>query len=81
MVSTIGDYARFTQMLLNGGALDGRRYLSPKTIAFMGANHIGSGRDVVPGPYYLPGAGFGFGPGVCRSHRSRRAPVAGSVGE
>jgi CubicO group peptidase (beta-lactamase class C family) len=33
MVSTIGDYARFTHMVLNRGALDGRRYLSPKTIA------------------------------------------------
>jgi len=81
MVSTIGDYARFTQMLLNGGALDGRRYLSPKTIAFMGANHIGPAADVVPGPYYLPGAGFGFGLGFAVRTEAGVAPVAGSVGE
>jgi CubicO group peptidase (beta-lactamase class C family) len=61
MGSTIGDYARFAQMVLNGGTLDGRRYLSPKTIAYMGSNHIGTGSGVVPGPYYLPGPGFGFG--------------------
>jgi CubicO group peptidase (beta-lactamase class C family) len=81
MVSTIGDYARFTQMLLNGGALDGRRYLSPKTIAFMGANHIGPAADVAPGPYYLPGAGFGFGLGFAVRTEAGVAPVAGSVGE
>jgi CubicO group peptidase (beta-lactamase class C family) len=40
MVSTIGDYARFVQMMLQGGTLDGRRYLSPKTVAYMGSNHI-----------------------------------------
>src|SRR3954464_6762251 len=39
MVSTIGDYARFVRMLLNGGSLDGKRYLSPKTVAYMGSNH------------------------------------------
>ncbi|TXJ18752.1 MAG: class A beta-lactamase-related serine hydrolase, partial [Afipia sp.] len=41
LVSTIGDYARFVRMLANGGALDGKRYLSPKTVAYMGSNHIG----------------------------------------
>ena len=61
MVSTIGDYSRFAAMLLNGGTLDGKRYLSPKTIAYMGSNHVGSGSGVSPGPYYLPGPGFGFG--------------------
>jgi CubicO group peptidase (beta-lactamase class C family) len=81
MVSTIGDYARFTQMLLNGGALDGKRYLSPKTIAFMGANHIGPAANVVPGPYYLPGAGFGFGLGFAVRTEAGVAPVEGSVGE
>lgn len=50
MLSTIGDYARFTQMLLNGGALDGKRYLSPRTIAYMGSNHIGPSTGIVPGP-------------------------------
>ena len=41
LVSTAADYARFAQMLLNGGTLDGARLLSPKTVALMRANHIG----------------------------------------
>jgi CubicO group peptidase (beta-lactamase class C family) len=81
MVSTIGDYARFVQMLLNGGTLDGRRYLSPKTIAYMGSNHIGLGSGVVPGPYYLPGPGFGFGLGFAVRTDVGVSPAGGSVGE
>jgi CubicO group peptidase (beta-lactamase class C family) len=38
--STAGDYARFAQMLLNGGTLDGRRILGRKTIELMTANHM-----------------------------------------
>ena len=81
MVSTIGDYARFAAMILNGGALDGKRYLSPKTIAYMGANHIGPGSGVVPGPYYLPGPGFGFGLGFAVRTEAGVSPYEGSVGE
>jgi CubicO group peptidase (beta-lactamase class C family) len=81
MVSTIGDYARFTQMLLNGGTLDGKRYLSPKTIAYMGSNHIGPVSGVVPGPYYLPGLGFGFGLGFAVRTDAGVNPAEGSVGE
>lgn len=81
MVSTIGDYARFTQMMLNGGTLDGKRYLSPKTVAYMGSNHIGPAAGVVPGPYYLPGAGFGFGLGFAVRTEAGVSPAEGSVGE
>jgi CubicO group peptidase (beta-lactamase class C family) len=81
MVSTIGDYARFTQMLLNGGTLDGKRYLSPKTVAYMGSNHIGPGSGVTPGPYYLPGPGFGFGLGFAVRTEAGVNPAEGSVGE
>jgi CubicO group peptidase (beta-lactamase class C family) len=81
MVSTIGDYARFAQMVLNGGTLDGRRYLSPKTIAYMGSNHTGLGSGVVPGPYYLPGPGFGFGLGFAVRIEAGVSPAEGSVGE
>ena len=35
MVGTATDFARFAQMLLNGGQLDGRRYLKPETISLM----------------------------------------------
>src|SRR2546430_368832 len=38
--STAGDYARFAQMLLNGGTLDGRRILGRKTVGLMTANHM-----------------------------------------
>lgn len=81
MVSTIGDYARFARMLLNGGSLDGKRYLSPKTIAYMGSNHIGPASGVVNGPYYLPGPGFGFGLGFAVRTEPGVSVMEGSVGE
>jgi CubicO group peptidase (beta-lactamase class C family) len=81
MVSTIEDYARFAQMILNGGTLDGKRYLSPKTVAYMGSNHVGPGSGVVPGPYYLPGPGFGFGLGFAVRTDAGVVPYEGSVGE
>jgi CubicO group peptidase (beta-lactamase class C family) len=81
MVSTIDDYARFAQMILNGGTLDGKRYLSPKTVAYMGSNHVGPGSGVVPGPYYLPGPGFGFGLGFAVRTDAGVVPYEGSVGE
>jgi CubicO group peptidase (beta-lactamase class C family) len=81
MVSTIGDYARFAQMMLQGGTLDGKRYLSPKTVAYMGSNHIGPGSGVAPGPYYLPGPGFGFGLGFAVRTEAGVSPIEGSVGE
>nr|WP_199236560.1 serine hydrolase domain-containing protein [Ramlibacter sp. WS9] len=61
MVSTANDYARFLQMMLNGGVLDGKRYLSPKTIEYMTSDHLGAG--VALTPLYLPGPGYGFGLG------------------
>ncbi len=54
LLSTAEDYARFLQMLLNQGELDGVRLLSPKTIELMTANQIG-------GLYPAPGRGFGLG--------------------
>jgi CubicO group peptidase (beta-lactamase class C family) len=41
VLSTASDYARFLQMLLNGGELDGVRLLSPKTVELMTENHVG----------------------------------------
>jgi len=79
LTSTTMDYARFLQMLLNGGVLDGRRIVSPKTIAYMTADHLGTA--IAPGPYYLPGAGFGFGLGFAVRKEAGVANVAGSVGE
>ena len=79
MVGTTMDYARFCQMLLNGGTLDGKRLLGPKTIAYMTADHLDAG--VAPGPLYLPGAGFGFGLGFAVRRDAGVANVQGSVGE
>jgi CubicO group peptidase (beta-lactamase class C family) len=69
MVSTAADYARFSQMLLNGGQLDGVRLLSSRTVAFMTANHlppgtlIGAGGQfggITPDPEHGQGFGLGF---------------------
>ena len=55
LLSTAGDYARFLQMLLNGGTLDGARILAPATVALMTRNQIGT-------IYDRSGAsGFGLG--------------------
>ena len=60
LFSTAGDYARFLQMLLNGGALDGVRLLSPKTIELMTASAT---NDLGPGAVDR-GVGFGLGFGI-----------------
>ncbi len=57
LVSTAADYFRFHQMMLNGGELDGKRILSPRTVRLMTANHVGDK------PVWLRGAGYGFGLG------------------
>ena len=54
LLSTARDYARFLQMMLNGGTLDGRRVLSRKSVELMTVNHLG-------GIDFRPGAGFGLG--------------------
>jgi CubicO group peptidase (beta-lactamase class C family) len=79
MVGTAMDYARFCQMLLNGGSLDGKRILGPKTIAYMTADHLGA--SITPGPLYLPGPGFGFGLGFAVRKDIGVSSVVGSVGE
>jgi CubicO group peptidase (beta-lactamase class C family) len=78
MVSTASDYARFLEMLLKGGTLNGKRYLSAKTVAYMTADHL---EGIVPGPYYLPGRGYGFGLGFAVRTTAGGAPFAGSVGD
>lgn len=45
LVSTIDDYARFAQMLLNGGELDGKRILKPETVRFMTAGSLNGDRE------------------------------------
>ena len=63
LVSTIADFARYGQMLLNGGSLDGKTYLSPATFKAMTTDHVGPGAGVARNFFYYPGDGFGFGYG------------------
>ena len=79
MMSTAIDYARFLQLMLNGGTLDGKRLLGPKTVAYMTTDQLGSA--IVPGPYYLPGPGYGFGLGFAVRRDAGVASVNGSVGD
>jgi CubicO group peptidase (beta-lactamase class C family) len=63
MVSSLADFARYGQMLLNGGKLDGRTYLSPAIFKAMTTDHIGPGTGVARNYFYFPGDGFGYGYG------------------
>jgi CubicO group peptidase (beta-lactamase class C family) len=67
MVSTASDYMRFCKMLANGGELDGRRVIGPRTLEFMAMNHLPGGRDLAQmsngsaGETSREGVGFGLG--------------------
>ena len=61
LVSTAEDYAQFGTMLVNGGELNGKRYLSPRTIELMTSNHTG---DMAGGQMGMSPKGIGFGLGV-----------------
>lgn len=81
MVSSMADYARFVQMLLNRGELNGKRILARKTVDLMTANHIGEAAGIKPWVYYFPGGGYGFGLGVAVRTEAGVSHWAGSVGE
>ena len=72
LLSTANDYARFLQMTLNGGELDGKRILSRKTIELMTTNHLGD----LP---FRSGQGFGLGFSIVTDLGERG--TLGSVGE
>jgi CubicO group peptidase (beta-lactamase class C family) len=74
LLSTAMDYARFLKMMLNGGTLNGRRILSPKTVELMTVSHLGD----IPFPN-TPGEGFGLGFSVVEDLGERGEH--GSVGE
>ncbi|HEV7825676.1 MAG TPA: serine hydrolase domain-containing protein [Mycobacteriales bacterium] len=85
LVSTAGDYHRFTQMLLRGGELDGVRLLGPRTVAYMTRNHLPGGADLEAygRPLYaettFAGVGFGLGFSVVQDPATYR--VLTSAGE
>lgn len=74
LVSTVGDYLRFAQMLLNRGELGGVRLLGPKTVELMTTNHLPPGIH----PFDDPAAGFGLGVSVLTD--LGQSNVLGSVG-
>jgi len=67
LVSTMDDYLRFARMLLNEGAVDGTRLLSPKTVDLMTQNHLDG--------TFEPGWGFGLGVQVATD-----LPAASTIG-
>ena len=74
VLSTVNDYARFGQMLLNGGELDGARILGRKTVEMMVGNHTGAMTIPMTGP------GFHWGLGVATYHGRDRFPLIRSAG-
>lgn len=83
LLSTITDYQRFSQMLLNGGEFDGKRYLSPAAFKAMTTDQIGPGSGVDRDYFYFPGDGFGYGYGLAvrTDPGNAKPPPAGSIGE
>ena len=87
MVSTASDYARFCQMLVNGGELGGVRLLSPKTLAVMTSDQVPpdaarvgmlqASQDLSP----LPELGQSFGLGFAVRTATGHTAVSGSVGD
>ncbi|HKA61265.1 MAG TPA: serine hydrolase domain-containing protein [Methylomirabilota bacterium] len=74
---TVADYARFSQMLLNGGHLGGTRLLGRATVAQMTADHLGD----IPSASPILARGYGFGLGVAVRKETGLHWVTGSAGE
>ncbi|MGQ0686168.1 serine hydrolase domain-containing protein [Bradyrhizobium sp.] len=83
LLTTIKDYARFAQMLLDGGKVDGKRYLSPASFKAITTDQIGPGSGVDRDYFYFPGDGFGYGLGigVRIEPGDAKPPPPGSIGE
>jgi CubicO group peptidase (beta-lactamase class C family) len=77
-VGTAADYARFLQMVLNGGQLDGVRLLSRTTVKYMTSDHLGDMKS--SGLVALPPA-IGFGLGFAVRRQTGLADVTGTAGE
>lgn len=79
LYSTAADYARFGQMLLNGGELGATRVLSPEAVKLMTANHLSEAlleRRFVAGAHaFRPGYGYGFNGAVFHDPKLAGSPV------
>ena len=85
LVSTMEDYSRFCQMMLNGGELDGERLLAPSTIKHMRSNHLPDGKDMsqMGQPVWSETSyeGIGFGLGFAVVIDPIKAAIVASPGE
>jgi CubicO group peptidase (beta-lactamase class C family) len=87
LLSTAGDYARFCQMMLNKGSLDGARILSRKTVTLMTSDSLSPGTPRAPVAYVLGATGpteemgESFGLGFAVRTAAGRNPLPGSVGD
>jgi CubicO group peptidase (beta-lactamase class C family) len=85
LVSTTSDYVKFAEMLRGGGELNGVRILSPRTVEFMGSNHLPGNADLTAygRPLFSETTfdGVGFGLGVSVTLDPITAKVPGSAGD
>jgi CubicO group peptidase (beta-lactamase class C family) len=83
MVSTMADFSKFAQMLLDGGKFDGKTILSPKAFELLSTDQLGPGSGVERDYFYFPGDGFGFGLGLAvrTEPGNAKPPPPGSLGE
>ena len=85
LISTMSDYSRFCQMLLNKGELDGQRLLGKKTVEYMLKNHLPDNKDMAAmgqptwSETTYEGIGFGLGGAVVLD--PVKAQTIASVGE
>ncbi len=79
LISSLSDYHRFTQMLLNRGELDGTRILGSKTVDYMTENHLPGNKDLqsfgrpIFAETNYDGVGFGLGFSVVIDHRATKS--------
>ncbi len=79
MVSTLGDYQRFLNMLVGGGETEGVRILGGRTLRYMALNHLPEGRSMnqmnqtIFEPDHMAGLGFGLGFAVITDPASHSA--------
>lgn len=85
LVSTMADYGKFCQMLLNGGVLDEQRILGRKTVAYMRTNQLPNNSDMADmgQPVWSETSydGIGFGLGFAVVLDPVKAHIITSVGE
>jgi len=81
LASTASDYIRFSQMLLNGGELEGKRLLGKHTVAYMTANHLGPEIKNNVAGLDASRLGYGFGLGFAVRSEDGISGISGSKGD